>query len=166
MLPNPLHPAVVHFPLVLVVLLPFFAATALWVIRRGGNARRSWAIPLVLSAALAFSAYMALQTGEIDEERVEAVVSDAALHAHEEAAERFMVLAGLLALIAAAGLMPGHLGRGARIVTLFGSLAAVAAGVQVGAAGGELVYRENAASVYAERLTADGTAEPLEIEDD
>jgi uncharacterized membrane protein len=166
MLPDPLHPAVVHFPLVLVVLLPFFAAGALWVIRRGGDPRRTWAIPFLLSAVLAFSAYMALQTGELDEERVEAVVSEAAIHEHEEAAERFMVLTGVLLLIAAAGLIRGNFGRAAKIVTLFGSVAAVAAGVQVGAAGGELVYRENAASAYADNLRADGTANRAEADDD
>jgi hypothetical protein len=36
MLPDPLHPIVVHFPVVLVVLLPVFALGALLVIRRGG----------------------------------------------------------------------------------------------------------------------------------
>jgi uncharacterized membrane protein len=62
MLPDPLHPAVVHFPMVFVVLLPIFAAVALWLIHRGRDARRSWALPLLLSVALALSAYMALQT--------------------------------------------------------------------------------------------------------
>jgi uncharacterized membrane protein len=39
MLPDPLHPIVVHFPIVLVVLLPAFAIGALLVIRRGGGGR-------------------------------------------------------------------------------------------------------------------------------
>jgi uncharacterized membrane protein len=166
MLPNPLHPAVVHFPIVLVVVLPLFAAGALWVIRRGGHPLRSWAIPVALSAALTLSAYLALQTGEADEERVEAVVSEAAIHQHEEAAERFLVLTGVLLLIAGAGLLPGHAGRAARLITVVGSLGVLAAGVQVGAAGGELVYRQNAASVYADNLRAEGTAGSAEVDDD
>ena len=43
MLPNPMHPAVVHFPVVLAFLLPLFVAGALLAIRRGANARRAWA---------------------------------------------------------------------------------------------------------------------------
>lgn len=166
MLPNPLHPAVVHFPLVLVILLPIFAAGALWVIHRGGHVRRSWAIPLLLSAALAGSAYLALQTGEAEEERVEAVVSEASLHEHEEAAERFLVLTGVLLLIAAAGLASGHLGRAARLLTVFGSVGVAVAGVQVGAAGGDLVYRQNAASVYADPAAAGRAPAPAEIDND
>jgi len=46
MLPNPLHPAVVHFPIVLALLLPIFAIGALWTIRRGARPRRAWGIPL------------------------------------------------------------------------------------------------------------------------
>jgi uncharacterized membrane protein len=166
MLPDPLHPAVVHFPLVLVVLLPIFAAGALWVIRRGANARRSWALPLMLSAALSLSAYLALQTGEADEERVEDVVSEAAIHTHEEAAERFVLLTGVLLVIAAAGLLPGHLGGAARLLTAVGSIAVVAAGVQVGAAGGELVYSHNAASAYSDNMRAEGMAPPTPMDDD
>ena len=37
MLPDPLHPAVIHFPIVLMVLLPLVAAWALWTIRRGAR---------------------------------------------------------------------------------------------------------------------------------
>ena len=34
MLPNPLHPAVVHFPIVLMFLLPISAGVALWALFR------------------------------------------------------------------------------------------------------------------------------------
>lgn len=156
MLPDPLHPAVVHFPMVLVVLLPIAALVALWAIRRGGSARWSWAVPLGLSAALALSAWVALQTGESEEERVEQVVSESALHEHEEAGERFLVLSGVLLLVAVAGMAGGPLGRAGRILSTLGSIGLVYAGVQVGAAGGDLVYRHGAASVYVEGAAAGG----------
>jgi uncharacterized membrane protein len=149
--PDPLHPAVVHFPLVLLFLVPLFAVGAVWAIRRGADSRRTWGIPLFLTAALAASAFVALQTGDADEDRVEAVVSEAALDAHEEAAERFLVLSGVLLLFAAVGLVRGDVGQAARLITVVGSLGVAAAGVQVGASGGELVYRHDAASVYADR---------------
>lgn len=161
MLPDPLHPAVVHFPLVLMFLLPLFALGALWAIRRGTGARRAWAVPLALSAALAASAFVALRTGEAEEDRVETVVSKAVLHEHEEAAERFQVLSGVLLLVAAAGLFSGNLGRAARYLTIAGSIGVAVAGVQVGAAGGELVYGHNAASAY----TASGPVPAPDIDD-
>jgi uncharacterized membrane protein len=148
MLPSPLHPAVVHFPVVLMFLVPLVAIGALWAIRRGSEARRVWAIPFVLSATLAISAFVAIRTGESEEDRVERVVSEAVLHEHEEAAERFLVLSGVLLLVAAAGFFPGHLGRAARYLTVAGSIGVIVAGVQTAAAGGELVYRHNAASAY------------------
>jgi uncharacterized membrane protein len=154
MLPDPLHPAVVHFPIVLVFLVPIAAVLAVWAIRRGADTRRTWAIPLVLATALALSAFVALRTGEAEEDRVEAVVPETAIHAHEEAAERFLVLSGVLLLVAGAGLFRGDLGRAARLVTIVGSLGLIVAGVQVGDEGGKLVYEHNAGSAYAEGATA------------
>lgn len=149
MLPDPLHPAVVHLPLALAVLLPFFALLALWAIRRGVTTSTAWAVPLALALILTGSAWVALQTGEADEERVEAVVSGAAIHDHEEAAEQFVLLAGVVTLLAMVGLAGGALGSAARILTTAGTLLILAAGVQVGARGGELVYEHGAALVYA-----------------
>jgi uncharacterized membrane protein len=169
MLPEPLHPAVVHFPMVLVVLLPIAALLALWAIRRGRPARWTWAVPLGLSAALALSAWVALQTGEAEEERVERVVSESALHEHEEAGERFFLLSGVLLLIAAAGMAGGTLGRAGRILSTVGSIGLVYAGVQVGAAGGELVYEHGAASAYVQDGAAGGDGAGgalLETDDD
>ncbi len=145
----PLHPLVVHFPIVLVVLLPISIAVALWVIRKAATPRRVWSVPLALATALAVSAWVATRTGESQEDRVENVVARGALHGHEEAAERFLVLSGVLVLVTAAGLARGTVGRAARLVSAAGALGLVAAGVQVGHSGGLLVYREGAANAYA-----------------
>ena len=148
MLPEPLHPVVVHFPIVLVVLLPLFALGALWAIRRGASPVRAWAIPVAAAAVLAASSFIAVRTGEAEEERVERVVPENALHEHEEAAERFLVLSGVLLLVSGIGLAGGTLGRAARLLTTAGAFALIAAGIQVGDAGGDLVYRHNAGSAY------------------
>ena len=42
MLPDPLHPAVVHFPIVLMFLLPLAALAALWYGRRHPEGRAAW----------------------------------------------------------------------------------------------------------------------------
>src|SRR5688500_15760950 len=116
MLPSPLHPAVVHFPIVFAVLLPIAALFALWVIRRGAAPLRAWAFPLAIAVGLTGSAWVAIQTGEAEEERVEAYVAESAIHEHEEAAERLLLVAGVVTLVAGAGLLTGAFGSAARLV--------------------------------------------------
>jgi len=148
MLPNPLHPAIVHFPVVLAFLLPLFVGGALWAIRRGANARRTWLLPLAGAAALALSAWVAVETGEGQGERVERVVSEQAIDSHEEMAEAFLAGSAGVAVVALLGLVGGMPGRAARMVTGIGSLALVALVARVGHSGGLLVYRYGAASAY------------------
>jgi len=147
----PLHPLVVHFPIVLAVLLPISAGVALWAVRKGATPRKAWAVPVAVAAALTLSAWVATQTGQAQEDRVEDVVPRSALHGHEESAERLLVLSGVLLLVAAGGLARGNVGRAARYVAAVGTLGLVAAAVQVGHSGGALVYRHNAASAYEDR---------------
>ena len=149
MLPDPLHPAVVHFPIVLAVIAPLAAAGALWSIARGGSVRRAWGIATIVLAALTGSAWVALQTGEGQEEAVEQVVPERPLESHEEAAKLFLLSAAGVLVIAAAGLLRGPAGRVARGTAAAGTVALVALGWNVGRSGGELVYRHGAASVYA-----------------
>ena len=152
----PLHPLVVHFPIVLTFLLPVSIVAALWTIRRGTTPRRAWAVPLAVAAALALSAFAATRTGESEEDRVERVVTKAALHGHEEAGERLMVLSSVLLVVVVAGLLPRTAGQAARLVAAGGALALITAAVQVGHSGGQLVYRHGAASAYT-----DSTAAPV-----
>ena len=149
MLPNPLHPAVVHFPVVLAFLLPLFVAGAVWAIRRGARPRRAWSVPLAAALALAASAWVAVETGEAQDERVERVVSEQPLSRHEEMAEMFLTASAGLALVAAIGLVGGMPGRAARITTALGSVGLLAGAAMVGHTGGELVYKYGAASAYA-----------------
>ena len=48
LLPNPLHPAVVHLPIALTLLVPIFAIGALVAIRRGAKVVRAWSIAAAL----------------------------------------------------------------------------------------------------------------------
>lgn len=146
----PLHPLVVHFPIVLAVLLPISAIVALWVIRKGTTPRRAWAVPLAMAAALSLSSFVATRTGEGEEDRVERVVSESAIHDHEEAGERFLVLSGVLFLVTVAGLAGGSFGQASRYLSAVGAIVLVAAAAQVGHSGGSLVYRHGAASAYVD----------------
>jgi uncharacterized membrane protein len=154
MLPDPLHPAVVHFPIVLAVIAPIFAVGALWAIRRGANARRAWGLATAVVAALALSAWVATETGEAQEETVEAVVAERPFETHENAAKTFVLLsAGGLAVVAV-GLVGGTIGRAGRIAGTAATLLLLGAGWRVGKSGGELVYRHGAASAYTRDVAA------------
>lgn len=146
MLPDPLHPAVVHFPIVLTFLLPLVAFLALWRIRRGAPARSAWAFTVAGAAALSASAWLAVETGESDQEGVERVVAEAPLESHEEAAERFLLLTGGVLVLSGAGLMGGRAGTLARFAATAGAVGLVVAGALVGHSGGQLVYRYGAAA--------------------
>ena len=104
---------------------------------------------IAAAAALSLSAWIAVETGQAQEERVEAVVPEAPFKTHEEAAERFLAMSGVLLLVSAAGLLRGASGRAARYVTLAGAFGLLVAGLQVGHTGGQLVYAHGAASAYA-----------------
>lgn len=148
MLPNPLHPAVVHFPVALAFLLPLFIAGAAWAIRRGARPRRAWSLPLAAALALAASAWAAVETGEAQDERVERVVAERPLSRHEEMAEMFFAGSVAIAIVAVAGLFGGLAGRTARVATAVGSIGLLTGGAMVGHTGGQLVYRYGAASAY------------------
>ena len=149
MLPDPLHPAMVHFPIVLMILLPVVAGVALWAIRRGARPTTAWLVPLAFAAALSLSAWLSVETGEQQEERVEDVVSEAAIDTHADAAERFLLLTVAMAGITAVGLFNNRFGAAARGASIVAAVGLVLAGYQVGHSGGELVYRQGAASAYA-----------------
>lgn len=143
-LPNPLHPAIVHLPIALAVLVPLFAIGALWAIRRGAKSRAAWSVPVAMLGLLLLSGWAALQTGEQGEEPVERVVGEAAIETHEESAERFMVATGVVMLLATAGFVGGRTGSISRAATGVASVLLLGAGYQVGHSGGALVYRDGA----------------------
>jgi len=148
MIPEPLHPAVVHFPIVLAALLPFVALAASITIRRGASARHAWAPVMVMTFLLATSAWVAVRTGEAEEDVVERVVAESAIHEHEERAEVFFPLAAGLLLLAAGGFLSGARGTVLRDVTAFAAVGLFGVVVWVAASGGELVYEHGAADAY------------------
>lgn len=154
----PLHPAIVHLPVALALVLPLVAA-GLWVaLWKRWLPRKAWLVVAGLQALSVGGGLLALRTGEHEEERVEHRVPESALHQHERAAQTFVgASTALLAL--AAGLLLLRQDR----AFLAGAGAAVLAAVPVavlalhtGKAGGELVYVHNAGAAYA----AAGEARP------
>lgn len=142
-LPDPLHPAVVHFPIVLLLLAAPVAVAAVF--------RRPRWLAVVAAALLglgALGAVVAVQTGEEDSERVsETPALEAVMEEHEEWAERTQVVALVAAVLAlgavALGRWPG-IALGARVMAAVGALAAGWCVAETGHYGGILVYQHGA----------------------
>ena len=147
-IPDPLHPAIVHLPIALAVLIPGLALLAIFAIRAGLVPARTWAAVILLNALLVGSSWLAIETGEDQEEKVERVVAERNIEDHEEAAERFLIVAIVAGLVSGTGLLAGRSGEIGRGATLVASALVLAAGIAVGHSGGELVYRHGAASAY------------------
>jgi uncharacterized membrane protein len=167
MLPEPLHPAVVHLPIAFAVLLPVAILLAILALRTGFLPARAWVAIVLAQLAFAGVSLVALETGEADEERVETVVAEDVIESHEERAERFVVAVLAAAALSLGGLLRGGWGETARFGTLAASAVALALGIQVGHSGGELVYRHGAASAYGSSATdAPSVRTQQESEDD
>lgn len=159
MVTTPLHPAVVHLPLALALLMPMLAAGATWALWSGRIRPRSWLAIVALQALLVASGLVARQTGSTDEDRVEAVVGEAAIERHEELADQFLWMAGAtLLLTLVVPLVPGvAVARLAAATAAVASLVVLGGAYRVGHAGGELVYVHGAASAYAGATTPTAT---------
>ncbi len=146
----PLHPALVHLPLGLAIFLPLLAiafAVGIW---RGWLSEKSWAIVAFFHLILFASAYVALQTGENDEEKVEKVVVKTVVEEHEEKADVFFWASGLTLILSggASLIRKDKLGAAARTASVLGLLAVAGLSLQVGHSGGALVYQYGAAQAH------------------
>jgi hypothetical protein len=107
---------------------------------------------VLLQTLLVGGGALALRTGEQDEDRVEATAGEAAVEAHEHAAQRF-VTAGALTLVVAATALAfsrrPRWQRSAQIATAVLTLGVLGLGVATGQKGGALVYGQSGAGPAA-----------------
>ncbi len=146
----PLHPVIVHFPIVLAVLAPLVAIAILIGQRAGRLPPRTWWIAVAMWGLLAISSFVAVKTGGIDEEMVESVVAESVIETHEERAETF-ALSTYAVFVLAMLVMVGK-SQKVRLVagsaTLVAGLVSTALVVGVGHSGGSLVYEYGAAAAH------------------
>ena len=146
-----LHPLFVHLPLGLALLMPPLFAGLWLAIRREWLPLRAWWLAIATQAVLVGGAGLALTTGEEDAERVERVVAEARIDAHEDRAELFFGASVAVLLLALAPLVVRHMpraGKGAAYATIAGAGVVLALGWAVGSSGGQLVYRDGAAAAW------------------
>ncbi len=166
--PDPFHPAVVHFPIVLLLLGAVAAVGA--VFWRRNHLPVLAALLLLLGAA---GAWTAVESGESDGGLLPegSPAMEALVDAHETWAKRTLTLSIIAGLAAAGAVLAGRWPRAARAVAVVAAIASAAAAYSVyetGHRGGALVYRHGAGVevvgtglVAPERAAATSTSEPV-----
>lgn len=164
----PVHPMLVHLPIALAVLMPLVSAGLLIAWWRGALQRRTWFIAVALQAVLVASSFAAIRSGEAEEDRVETVVAEPAIEAHEEAAEGFLIASAVVLGVAlgAALIRRERAARTVAGIAALGTLAVLALGYRTGKAGGDLVYQHGAASAYAAPASTTNSTARAEKDDD
>lgn len=150
----PLHPIVVHFPIVLGSLLPFLAILLWWAIRKWLWTPKVWALVSAMALVYCLFAVTAVLLGEEDEEKVEKVISEKVIEEHEEAGEVIPWIAGTLFLVSLVGFTVRY-SKQAKIAMIVLSLVAVVPLINAGHTGAELVYEHGASIAH---LTPDHKA--------
>lgn len=153
----PIHPLIVHLPLVLTFILPVLILIFAVMIKKQKLHRSGWLIIVGMQLLVVISGYISLETGENEERRVEKVVAKSLIHEHEEAAEIF-VGASVVALVLSIGAF--FLRKEKAFAVQLGiaavSLLAAFLAYRTGKLGGELVYVHGAASVYTDSPSPEG----------
>jgi len=153
LIPDPLHPAVVHFPIVLILLGAGAAiVAAVW---RGGHLPRIAALLLVVGAV---GTWAAVETGESSGGLLESgsAQMESLLDAHQNWAKRTLTITMVAAAAAVASALMGRwprLARAVAVVAAIGSATAAYAVYETGHRGGALVYRHGAGVELADNAS-------------
>lgn len=151
-MPAPLHPLIVHFPIVLGLAVPLLALIALIRIGAGAKPRAAWTPVLVVMLLTLALGIFASKSGEAEEERVEKFVPHDAIEMHEGNGKRFVLISAMTLVITLAGFAGRRAGGAARAATLAFSLLLAAQLLWAAKSGGALVYEHGAANAYLPQI--------------
>ena len=144
-IPNPLHPALVHFPIALILLGTVVAITTVFI--------RRWHLPWLTAGLLGLGAMGAVAAAWSGEEAADAAVMDLSpqgeqiIEKHEEWGKRTRNIALIAAAAAVTSVALGKFPRASRITAGLAALAAIGASfcvAEAGHYGGKLVYQYGA----------------------
>jgi uncharacterized membrane protein len=153
----PFHPIVVHFPLALTFIMPVLIIVFALMIKMNKMQPQTWLIIIGLQLAVVVSGYVALESGEAEEDKVEKVVGKKLIHEHEEAAEIFVGSTVLvLVLSIAVFFIRKDIGFAIKLGIAGLGLVSCYLAYQTGHLGGEMVYGHGAASAYTEEHEPQG----------
>jgi uncharacterized membrane protein len=149
--PDPFHPAVVHFPIALILVgTAFSAVVAFW-----RKSPLTWVAAVLLGLG-ALGAWSAVESGESAGGLLEKGTPEreALVDSHETWAKRTLMVTTAAAALAVATALLGawpRIARGVSILAIIASASAAFAVYETGHRGGELVYRHGAGVEMAAR---------------
>jgi len=150
------HPMLVHLPMAMSIFLPLLAIAGLVIARKNQDNRQIWLVISGLLIVTSIATLLAASAGESSEEMVEKVVSESLIESHEDAASIF---SALLYLTTAASVILIFLNDTLKKYFQYGvlglSILVMITGIRAGKLGGELVYKHNAAAVFANQNSMD-----------
>jgi len=151
MLPHPLHPALVHLPLGLAIILPLLILIVSIGISKQWFNKGVWVLIVGLQLICMASGILSIETGEDEEATVQKVLAGELIAKHEDMAKAFTVCAGITfasALIGFIFIRKKKVFSLCSLATLLLSLATLGLAMQTGHLGGKLVYEHGAAKAY------------------
>lgn len=138
---NPLHPALVHLPIGLIIILPLMTVLSYFLIKKNIMSKKGLILVVALQALLVGSSYLALQTEEQEEDRAEKFVSERVIETHEERAEAFTTVTVITLIISLfAYFYRERFFKPAFAVVLSFQFLVAVLGYRVGQSGGDIVY--------------------------
>lgn len=151
MLPHPLHPALVHLPLGLAMIMPLIILVVSIGISKQWFNKGVWILIVGLQLICMISGIVAIETGEDEEEVVQKVMAGELIAKHEDLAKAFTACAGVTFAAALVGfffLRKQKVFSLCALVTFILSLATLGLAMQTGHLGGKLVYEHGAGKAY------------------
>jgi uncharacterized membrane protein len=150
----PFHPSVVHLPIVISFILPILILIFSLMIKKNAMGAKAWIVILGLQIFTTATGYLALETGEVEEDVVERIVAKKLIGEHEEAAELFV---GSTVIALVLGISAFFIRREFQFkiqmaLVLISFISAYLA-FRAGKLGGELVYKHGAAQAYITEST-------------
>jgi uncharacterized membrane protein len=144
----PLHPAVVHIPVGLAMLMPAVFIGLYAFIQKEKLPAASFLIAVLLQTVLVVSAIASLRTGEAEEDRIEEAgipVPHEAIEEHENLAKMMTGAAIATLLLSGASLKESRFSGGLQLGAITLSFAVTGLAITAGHHGGKLVYVYGAA---------------------
>lgn len=146
---TPFHPVIVHIPLVISLIMPILVLIFAVMIKLNKLSPRGWLVIIGFQLMTTISGYVALESGEIEEDIVEKIVDKKYINEHENAAEIYVGSTVLvLVFCIAVFFISEKLQLKMQILIALLAIASSALGYRAGKYGGELVYKYGAASAY------------------
>ena len=142
----PLHPALVHLPIGLSLVLGFVLAALAWLSRADTAPRAIWWVGVLLASIVAASALASSSAGEDEALRLRDVVPHAAIEAHDDAAGAFTfasVIVAALSLVAGVAAKP-RVRRALQITAAASAFLLIPLSLRTGYLGGVLVWVHDA----------------------